>query len=174
MLPCGSQATSVGRAERIFLGWRRGAIGRCDCACDHFRPVADHHHDPPRRIELDDHVGPLVHGPDVVLRIDAHGVGKLEAVVALAEFADVDSVLIELEQARVGAAREDKYVSLGVRGHAHGLAHIQAGGELEKVRYRIVGDLRNILRFGLVGLREDRAGDQQRRDDEMGVSEEHG
>jgi hypothetical protein len=51
-------------------------------------------------------------------------VRELEAIVALADLADVFAVLIELEQARVGTARIDKDVSLGVGRDPHGFAQI--------------------------------------------------
>ena len=103
MLPCASQVTSVGRPKRYFSARRRRqrAVER---ARDRLRPSAEHHHDASLGVELDDHVRPLVDDPDVVLRVDAHGVRELEAVQALADLADVGAVLIELEQPRVAAA----------------------------------------------------------------------
>ena len=55
-----------------------------------------------------DHVRPFVHRPDVVLRINTDTMGHLEVVEALTDLADEVAVLIELEQARVAAARDDE------------------------------------------------------------------
>ena len=161
MLPCGSQATSVGRPSMYFSAGGAGAGGVASAPATTSGLWPSTITTRPGGIELDDHVRSLVDDPDVVLRIDAHRVRELEAVVALADLADVVAVLIELEQARVGAARVDKDVSLGVGRHAHGFAQIQAGGKLQEIRHRLVRDFGHVLRFGL-GLRERRAGNKSR------------
>ena len=91
MLPCGIPG-DVGRAiEGVRLGRRRrdAETGRHRHAFDRFRPAAQHHHHAPFGVELDDHVGAFVHGPDVVLRIDAHGVREREAVQSFADLAQI-------------------------------------------------------------------------------------
>ena len=118
--------------------------------------MAEHHHDPSGGIELDDHVRSLVDDPDVVLRIDAHAVRELEAVAPFADLADVAAVLIELEQARVGAARVDEDMPLGVGRHANRFAQVQPGRELQKGA-DLMRDFGDVLRLRLV-LRKDRAG----------------
>ena len=108
-----------------------------------------HHHDAPLGVELDDHVRPFVDGPDVVVRVDADGVRELEAVQALADLAHERAVLIELEQPRVAAARVHEHVPLGVGRDADAFAEIQMRRQLEKVRHRVVRNLRNVLGLGL-------------------------
>ena len=141
----------VGRpAEHVrFRRRRRRAWSRCDDAFDGFRPPAEHHHHAPFGVELDDHVRPLVDGPDVVVRVDADGVRELEAVQALADLANERAVLIELEQSRVAAARVDEHVPLRVGRDADALAEIQIRRQLEEVRHRVVRNLRNVLGLGL-------------------------
>ena len=70
------------------------------------------HRDVAFGIEPGDGVGAFVNDPDVVLRVDAHAVRELEVVRAFADLTDVDAVLIELEQPRVGAARVDEDMPL--------------------------------------------------------------
>src|SRR5678816_2670193 len=54
--------------------WRSHARPR-DCSfIRSFLLAAKYHFDAAFRIELDDHVGAFVHGPDVVVAIDSHGV----------------------------------------------------------------------------------------------------
>ena len=93
--------------------------------------------------KLDDHVSALVDDPYVVLRVDANGVGHLEAVQAFANLANEASVLIEFEEARTfTAARVHKDVALRVCGHADALAQIGPGRELQKIWHGVV---RNVL-----------------------------
>ena len=147
MLPCASHA-DVGRArEQVALGRRRIALRRLDRAFDRLGTAAQHHHDPPFGVELDDHVRPLVHDPDVVVLVDAHLVRELEAVDALAPFLDEGAVRVELEQARVVAAGVDEDVPLRIGRDAHALAEIHVGRHLQEVRDRLKRDLRDVLRL---------------------------
>ena len=82
--------------------------------------------------------------------IDAHGVRELEAVDALADFADVVPVLIELEQAGVAAARVDEDVALRVGGDADAFAEIEVGRQLEEVGHRRMGMTGTFSAFALV------------------------
>ena len=159
MLPCASQVTSVGRPNWYFSGGAGGSV-LSNGPGDRLRPPAEHHHDAPFGVELDDHVRPLVDHPDVVLRVDADRVRELQAVQALADLAHEGAVLVELEQPRVAAARVHEHVSLRVGGDADAFAEIQVGRQLEEVGHRRVRDDRNVLRFGL-GLGERRPGGQQ-------------
>ena len=169
MLPCASHVTSVGRPNRYFSGGagRQRAVER---PRDRLRPSAEHHHDPSLGVELDDHVRPLVDDPDVVLRIDPHGVRELEAVQTLADLAHEGPVLIELEQTRVAAAVVDEHVSLRVGGDADAFAEIQVGRQLEEVGHRRVRDHRHVLRLRLGLGRERPCADQQQRDDNQAVT----
>ena len=65
----------------------------------------------------------------------------LEAVEALADLADELAVLIELEEPRVAAAREDEDVSLRIPRDADAFAKIQIGRQRQEVRHRFVGDV---------------------------------
>ena len=87
-------------------------------------------------------------------RVDADGVRELEAVDALADLADVGAVLIELEQPRVAAARVDEHVPLRVGGDADAFAEVEIRRQLEEVRHRGEGNLRDVLGLGF-GLREE-------------------
>ena len=160
MLPWGSQPTSVGRQKMYFCGGLVGSGGRRDHAVDGRRPAAEHHQHLALGAELGDHVGPLVDRPDVVLRIDAHRMGEFEAVIALADFLEEVAVLVELEQARIGAAVIDEDVALGIGCDANGLAEVLAGRELEEVRHRSVGNFRHVLGLGLL-LRQGGGGGAQ-------------
>src|SRR6187399_1493847 len=125
----------VGRAvEAVRLGRRRGgkARSRLDTTDRLGTPAHGHQH-PPFGVELHDHVRAFVHGPDVVLRVHADGVRHLEAVETLADLADEGALLIELEQPRVAAAREDEDVALRIARHADPLAEVEVGRQLEEV-----------------------------------------
>ena len=159
MLPCGSQATSVGRQKMYFCAGGLGPVRRRDDAVDGGRTAAEHHQHLALRVELGDHVGAFVDRPDIVLRIDAHRMGELEAVIALADFLEEIAVLVELEQPRVGAAMKDEDVALGVGGDADRLAEIFARRKLQEIRHRGVGNLRHVLRLGFL-LREGGRGAQ--------------
>ena len=139
----------VGRpAEQVLLRRRRRQRA-VEGALDRLGPPAEHHHDAALGVELDDHVRPLVHDPDVVVLVDADRVRELEAVEALADLADEVAVLVELEQARVAAARVDEDVALRIGGDADALAEIQVRRQLEEVRHRRERDLGNVLGLGL-------------------------
>src|SRR4029077_3992055 len=58
------------------------------------------HGDAALRIELHDHVGHLIHNPEVVVRINTDLGGKHEGVGVLANLADELTVPVELEQSR--------------------------------------------------------------------------
>ena len=75
---------------------------------DGFRFAAEHERDPAVRVELHHLAGADVDRPDVVLRIDADAVRRVEPVDVLAELADELAILIELEQA--GAASIERAV----------------------------------------------------------------
>ena len=150
-------------AEDILFGRRIRTGRRRHHSEDGGRPAPDHHQDLPVGAELGDHVGPLVHRPDIVLRIDADGMGELEAVIALADLLEEIAVLVELEQARGGAAMVDEDVPLRIGRDAHRLAEIFAGRQLEEIGHRLEGDLGHILGLGL-DLRERRTGTQHQGD----------
>ena len=57
------------------------------------------------RVQLDHHVAVAVHGPDIVVGIDAHLLGGQEAIDLLADLADEFSVRAELIKA--GAAMRE-------------------------------------------------------------------
>src|ERR1700736_4682020 len=69
-------------------------IRRAHRIVDRLRFSAQGHHNAALGIKLDDHVGPFVHDPDVVLRVDAHGMRLDKPIKSLPDFADVLSVLI--------------------------------------------------------------------------------
>ena len=69
--------------------------------------------------------------------------------------------MIELPQPRVGAAVIDEDVALGIGRDAHGFAERLAGGNLQEVRHRRVGDFGHILRGGLL-LRPEGGGETRR------------
>ena len=56
------------RGRRLGMLHRPRVLVRC------FLLAAEHHGDAPLRRELDHHVRPFVGGPDVILRVDLHGV----------------------------------------------------------------------------------------------------
>ena len=118
--------------------------------------MPEHHHDSSRGIELDDHVRSLIDGPDVVLRVHTHRVRELEAVVPLADFANILAILIELEQTCVGAPCVNKNMSLGIGRNTDRFAHIQSRRKLQEVWYGLVRNFGHVLRFSL-DLRENRA-----------------
>jgi len=90
-------------------------------------------------------------------------VRELEPVVPFPNLADEGAVLIELEQPRVGAARVDKDMPLGIGRDTDGFAQVHAGRELQERAY-LMRDFWDVLRFGLV-LRKGRAGQQHGDDD---------
>src|SRR5262245_27259642 len=115
---------------------------------------AEHHHNASFRIELDDHVGALVHGPEVVVLIDAYGMREGPGIEILSDLSDVLTVRSEFEDLRGGcavcrpgcvAAVENKNVSLRVHCHARGFAEMQIRWELEDVGNRVEWDFGNRL-----------------------------
>ena len=95
-----------------------------------------------RRVELDDHVGALVGGPDIVVLVDPHGMGEAEAIEIMADLADDICRWRRIPAAarrwsrKPGpgvAAAEDKDMALGIDGHAGGLAEIHAGGQVAEI-----------------------------------------
>jgi len=89
---------------------------------------AEHHLQPPGRVELVDHVAGDIRRPDVVLRVDAQPMGPVEQPVA--EAADEVTVGVELHQ-RHRAAMQHEDVALGAEGNAGGAAEIRPGRQLE-------------------------------------------
>ena len=94
--------------------------------------------------ELDQHVGALVHRPDVVLGVDAHGMRKGKAVVAAANLADEHAERAVFEQPRLVGAVIDEDVALRVGGNAHVLAGVNPRRVLEEVRDRFVRNRRDV------------------------------
>ena len=100
MLPCLSHATSVGRSNSspstptptgpVGLGDRAHLLTRSKFGHRQiFGCAAEHHLHLSLRVEFHDRAGPLVDGPDVVLRIDANCVCEHEPVKPLADLAHV-------------------------------------------------------------------------------------
>ena len=115
-----------------------------------------HHHDAAFGIELDDHVRTLVDGPDVVIFINANHVRERPRVKVLADFPNVFSVLVELEQlggsggicrSRRASAMEHEDVSLGICCDSGNLTEIQVRRQLQEVHVRVERNLRNRLRI---------------------------
>src|SRR5262249_50226452 len=92
----------------------RAAAARRGPHRDRFRLAAEGEPDAAGLIELDHVARSLIDHPDVVLRIDLHRLGEVEAVDTLADLADELAALIELEQARArlveGPRRSDRRV----------------------------------------------------------------
>ncbi len=106
--------------------------------------------------ELDEHVGALVDGPDVVLGVDANRVREREPVVVAADLADELAGRRVLEQARLVRAVVDVDVALRVGGDAHVLAGVDARRVLEEIRDRLVGDHGHVGRGGAALSRQRR------------------
>src|SRR5579863_3767607 len=66
---------------------------------------AESHDYPALGIELDDHIGSLIHDPDIVMWIDLHGVRVNEAIQTLADLARESSVGVEFEEPRTAACK---------------------------------------------------------------------
>jgi len=75
-------------------------------------PLPEHHEQLAVWTEFLDDVGAFIDGPDVVVLVHAHGMRECEAVAADAELLDERAGLVEFEQARLAAAREDEDVAL--------------------------------------------------------------
>ena len=120
-----------------------------------FLLAAEHHRDAPFGIQADDHVRSLVHEPEVVVPVEANGVGVGERVETLADLADELAVLVELEElrrrrterrARVAVGpREDDDAALRADGDARRLAQVHVGRKLQEVGHRVERDFRNRL-----------------------------
>jgi len=78
----------------------------------------------------------------------SHRVRECEAVQALTDFTDEGARLIELEQPGLAAAGIHEHVALRVGRDADAFPEEHVRRQLEKVRHRIVGDLRDVLRRG--------------------------
>ena len=158
MLPAASQPTSVGRLNTYGSAGGAGvARRRGRQPFDGLGPAAEHHHDAALGVELDDHVRPLVHGPDVVLRIDAHRVRELEAVEALRRSRGRSC---RSRRTRTGGCRRcacRRRCALGIGRDADALAEVEVRRHLQEIRHRFVRDLRHVLGLGLA-LGEDRSG----------------
>ena len=119
-----------------------------------FLLAAEDHDHAAGRVELDDHVRAFVGDPDVVVFIDADGVGEGPGVEVVADLAEVVAVGVELEELRGGcavggaggvAAGEDEDVALGVDGYAGSFAEVDVRRELQEVGDGVEGDLRDRL-----------------------------
>jgi hypothetical protein len=66
------------------------------------------------RVKFDDHVGPLVHCPDVVLRVDTDRMSHLESVQPFSNLTQIVAILVKFEQPRSAAAGEHEEVALRV------------------------------------------------------------
>jgi hypothetical protein len=139
MSPCAFQR-HVGWLPEHAVDWRQRRIERP--APGHrfvgrFLLSAEHHDDMAVRIELDDHVRPLVHRPDVVVLVDPDRVGIGKGVQSPADFTEELPIGAELEElrgrraeGRTGniTASEDEDVALGVDRHPGALAQVHVGG----------------------------------------------
>src|SRR5712671_4129998 len=118
-IPC-----DVGHLPKRSVHWgqrRIGMLERLSSFVGSLLFAAEQHHDPARRIELDDHVRTLVRGPNVVMPVDSDGVGERPRVQVVADFANERAIGAELQKLRGGrgvrrsggiAAREYKNMSL--------------------------------------------------------------
>src|SRR5262249_54422821 len=105
-------------------------------------------------IELDDHVGTFIHGPEVVILIDAYCMREGPGIEILTDLPNVLAVRSKLEHLRRSgavcgpsrvAAIEHEYVSFRVHCHARGFAEMQIRWEFEKVGNRVKWDFRDGL-----------------------------
>src|SRR6266702_2098246 len=128
---------------------RRGVLERAGLLVGRFLLAPEHHEHLPLRVELDDHVRTLVHGPDVVVLVDPDGVPEGPGVEVLADLAEERSARIELEQLgcrggvrRAGgvAPRQHEDVSLGVEGDPGDLPEIEVRWKLQHVGHRLERD----------------------------------
>ena len=152
------------RVALVGLGFGVGRLGL----------APEHHRHPALRVELDDHVGAFVGGPDVVVLVDAHSVRERPGVEILADLADEFALGIELQDLRGGvavrrtgarsAARIDEDVALGVDRNAGGLAEVHVVGQLQQIGHRLVGNGWRVLC--------ERGGTDQRK--QRGNQEPHG
>src|ERR1700758_311536 len=101
----GGVPSHIGRAEEIVPGETSAAapslgVRRTNGIVDRLRFSAHGHHHAAFWIKFDDHVRAFIHYPDVVLRVDAHGVRLNKPIESLPDFADIFTILIELKKAR--------------------------------------------------------------------------
>ncbi len=138
----------VGRASELVLSIQHRTVGGVGLggAGHSLRPAAEHHHDPPGGVELDDHIGPFVDNPDVVFPIDADLMGELDSVESDAPLLDEVAVRIELEQAGISAAVVHEDVPFRIGRDADALAEIQIGRKLEEIRHGGVRNDWNVFR----------------------------
>ena len=120
---------------------------------DGFILAAEHERHQALGIELHHHVRAFVDDPQVVVLVEADGVGEGEAVGVLAPLLDELVGLVELEQlgrlraarrADVAAARVDEQVLLGIERDADGFADGVPRGH-QRQRDRVVLNLRGVL-----------------------------
>ena len=100
--------------------------------------AAEHHHDPAVGIELDDHVRALVDGPDVVVGVDADGVGEGPRVKIAPNLAHELALGVEFQQLRRGraicrsaraSAGEHEHMAFGIDSDPSRFAEVQVGGK---------------------------------------------
>jgi hypothetical protein len=110
LLAAASSATLAPCRATLTSSCRCGSTSRARrlvvADVERLRLAADRHQHAAVRVELDDHVGHLVHDPHVVLRVDADHVREQESVDTDANFIDEGAFLVELEQPRT-AMRQD-------------------------------------------------------------------
>src|SRR5262249_19194110 len=143
-----------------------------------FGPPAQKHDDSPLGIELDNHVRPLIDGPNIVLWIDPYRMSEREAIQTLTDLADIFPILIEFKQTRLLASGVDKNMPFGIRRNTNTFAKVQVGWKLQEVWRRIERYFGHILSLGassllggcqIIDLREVGPGIQQRHYDEAGT-----
>src|ERR1019366_3953190 len=126
---------------RIRRAWSGGFRG--------FLAPPEHHGHASGGIELDDHVRALVRHPDVVLAVDANGVGEGESVQVLPDLSNERAVSSEFEQLCGGRpvnrrafarAAVHEHVSFRVHCHSRDFTEVQVRGELEEVDTRVESD----------------------------------
>jgi hypothetical protein len=124
-------------------GWRRRAWMRPWSVglVRGFLLAAEHHHDPAVGIELDHHVRALVDGPDVIVFVDADGVGEGPRVEVMTDLAHELPVGVELQQLRRGGAvgrpacpttGENEHVAFRIDRDPRHFTEIDVGGSLRK------------------------------------------
>src|SRR5258708_28263925 len=106
-----------------------------------FLLAAEDQYDAALRIELDDHVGTFIRDPDVVVSVDADGVGEGPGVEVVTDLAKKFSVGGKFEQLCGGgsvgwaggaAAPGDKDVGFGIDGDAGSFGQVEGGGASER------------------------------------------
>ena len=135
-----AEPTVLRRSRRRHVFPRLGAVGRLLAAAED--PL-----DATRSIEADDHVRALVDRPDVVVPVDAHGVGERPPVEVLADLANELAGWRELQELRRhraeggpgGAARPGKHEdpSLRVDRDARHFTEVDIVRQLQEVGHRL-------------------------------------